>query len=66
MVSHATSRTELQDLQASGVVGVALNVALLGVDFYRNSGPLLARLRDLDLWAQVQVQGCLLYTSRCV
>ena len=57
VVSHATSRTELQDLQASGVVGVALNVALLGVDLYRNSGPLLARLRDLDLWAQVQVQG---------
>lgn len=51
------SRAELQDLQAQGVVGVAMNVALLGVDFYRNTAPLLARLRDLGLWAQVQVRG---------
>jgi len=47
----------LQDLQAAGVVGVAMNVALLGVDFYRDTGPLLQRLRELDLWAQVQVQA---------
>lgn len=51
------SRAELQDLQAQGVVGVTMNVALLGVDFYRNTAPLLARLRDLGLWAQVQVRG---------
>nr|WP_315241584.1 amidohydrolase family protein [uncultured Albidiferax sp.] len=47
---------ELQDLQAAGVVGVTLNVALLGVDYYRAAGPLLERLRQLDMWAQVQVQ----------
>lgn len=39
------------------MVGVAFNAALLGVDFYRDTGPLLERLRELDLWADVQVQG---------
>ena len=31
-------------------------MALLGVEFYRGLGPLLERLRDLGLWAQMQVQ----------
>ncbi len=57
VVRNDASRTELQDLQAAGVVGVAFNVALLGIDFYRDTGPLLERLRDLGLWAQVQVQA---------
>ncbi|MEO6853733.1 MAG: amidohydrolase family protein, partial [Rhodoferax sp.] len=52
-----TSLAELQDLQAAGVVGVTLNAALLGVDYYRAAGPLLERLRQLGLWAQVQVQN---------
>ena len=56
VVRNDASRDELQDLQAAGVVGVAMNVALLGVDFYRDSGPLLQHMRDLGLWAQVQVQ----------
>lgn len=56
VVRNDASRTELQDLQAAGVVGIAFNVALLGVDFYRDTGPLLERLRELGLWAQVQVQ----------
>ena len=51
-----TSLAELQDLQAVGVVGVTLNAALLGVDYYRTAAPLLERLRQLGLWAQVQVQ----------
>jgi predicted TIM-barrel fold metal-dependent hydrolase len=57
VVRNDASRAELQDLQAAGVVGVALNVALLGLDFYSDIAPLLQRLRDLDMWAQVQVQG---------
>ena len=56
MVRNDASRQELQDLQGQGVVGAAFNVALLGVDFYRDIGPLLERLRDLGMWAQVQVQ----------
>ena len=46
------------------VVGVALNVALLGVDFYRNTGPLLERLRELAMWAQDQVQADELVTLK--
>jgi predicted TIM-barrel fold metal-dependent hydrolase len=57
VVRNDASRAELQDLQAAGVVGVAFNVALLGVDHYRDTGPLLERLRELGLWAQVQVEG---------
>jgi predicted TIM-barrel fold metal-dependent hydrolase len=57
VVRNDASRTELQDLQAAGVVGIAFNVALLGVEFYRDCGPLLERLRELGLWANVQVQG---------
>jgi predicted TIM-barrel fold metal-dependent hydrolase len=56
VVPNDASASELQDLQAQGVVGVALNVALLGTDFYADTAPLLQRLRDLGLWAQVQVQ----------
>jgi predicted TIM-barrel fold metal-dependent hydrolase len=48
---------ELLALNAAGVVGVALNPALLGVAAYLDAAPLLARARELDLWVQVQVQG---------
>jgi predicted TIM-barrel fold metal-dependent hydrolase len=57
VVRNDASHGELQALQAAGVVGVAMNVALLGVDFYRDTAPLLARLRELDMFAQVQVQN---------
>ena len=57
VVRNDASRMQLQDLQAAGIVGVAFNVALLGTDFYRNIAPLLERLRELGLWAQVQVEG---------
>jgi predicted TIM-barrel fold metal-dependent hydrolase len=56
VVRNDASLSELQDLQAQGVVGVAFNVALLGSAFYSDTAPLLQRLRDLGLWAQVQVQ----------
>ena len=48
---------ELQDLKAQGVVGVAFNPSLMGFDFYAGIEPLLERLRQLDLWAQFQVEG---------
>jgi predicted TIM-barrel fold metal-dependent hydrolase len=48
---------ELQALQAQGVVGVTMNAALHGVAFYRGAGPLLERLRETGLWAQVQVEA---------
>ncbi len=57
VVRNDATRGELQDLQAAGVIGVAFNVALLGVDFYRDTGPLLQHLRDLGMLAQIQVEG---------
>jgi predicted TIM-barrel fold metal-dependent hydrolase len=57
VVRNDATRGELQDLQAAGVIGVAFNVALLGVDFYRNVGRLLQHLNDLGMWAQLQVEG---------
>ena len=51
-----TSRDELQELQALGVIGAAFQVALYGTDFYADIEPLLLRLRDLDMWADVQVR----------
>jgi predicted TIM-barrel fold metal-dependent hydrolase len=56
VVRNDVSLGELQDLQAAGIVGVAFNVALLGLAHYRDAGPLLERLRELGLWAQVQVE----------
>jgi len=57
VVPNGTGRDELQALQAAGVIGIAFNPSLLGVDFYRDAGPLFERLRDLGMWAQVQVTG---------
>ena len=48
-----TRATLLQNLQSDGVIGVGFNAALLGTDFYRNTSPLLRRLRDSGLWAQL-------------
>jgi predicted TIM-barrel fold metal-dependent hydrolase len=56
-VPNDASAAQLQDLQAQGIVGIAFNVALLGLDFYRDIGPLLARLTALDMFAQIQVDG---------
>lgn len=49
LVRNDASRGELQDLQGQGIVGVACNVAHLGIDHYRDLGPLVERLRDLGM-----------------
>ena len=56
VVRNNTGRAELQALQAQGVVGVTMNAALLGTDFYKDAAPLLALLRELGMFAAVQVQ----------
>jgi predicted TIM-barrel fold metal-dependent hydrolase len=43
-------------LKSAGIVGVAYNVALLGVDYYAATAPLLAHLAGLDMFVNVQVQ----------
>lgn len=57
VVDHDISLGELGMLKASGIVGVAFNSANLGVDFYRDSAGLIARLADLDLILQLQFEG---------
>jgi len=46
----------LADLKAQGVVGIALNVAMLGTDPFIHLDGLMGRLAELDLFAQIQVQ----------
>ena len=55
VVAPNTSRAELVDLRAAGVVGVTFNAALFGVESYADAGRLLADLAALDLIADVQV-----------
>ena len=59
-----TSRDELQALQAAGIVGVAFQVAMFGVEAYRGIGPMLERMRDVGMWADVQVQDDQLVSIR--
>lgn len=51
------SREELAALQARGIVGIALNPALLGTAHYAAAGPLLEKLAELGMFAQLQVCG---------
>jgi predicted TIM-barrel fold metal-dependent hydrolase len=55
VVPNATTRAELADLRAAGVVGVTFNAALLGVEYYADAKRLLADLAALDMIADVQV-----------
>jgi predicted TIM-barrel fold metal-dependent hydrolase len=57
VLPNDASQERLLELRSQGVVGVAFNVALRGVDFYRDIGPLLSRLGELGMWAQFQVEG---------
>ncbi|WP_061795444.1 amidohydrolase family protein [Serratia ficaria] len=43
-------------LQAQGVVGIALNVAMLGVEPFLQLDALMGRLAELGMYAQIQVQ----------
>ena len=57
--NHCTD-TELDALQAQGVIGVAFNPSLNGFDFYSDIEPLLQRLKDRKMWAQFQFEKDLL------
>ena len=52
-----TSLAALRALQAQGIVGVAFNAAFHGLAYYQDIDPLLARLAELGMWAQFQVEG---------
>ena len=46
----------LRSLRTAGIAGVAFNATFHGVDFYRDTEDLLARLAALDLCVSLQVQ----------
>jgi predicted TIM-barrel fold metal-dependent hydrolase len=57
VVPNRATRTELCALRDTGIRGVTLNAALLGVDHYADAGKMLSSLADLDMVADVQVEG---------
>jgi predicted TIM-barrel fold metal-dependent hydrolase len=57
VVANDISRRRLEDLQTQGIIGTTLQAALLGVDHFADTGPLLRNLAALGMFADVQVQG---------
>jgi predicted TIM-barrel fold metal-dependent hydrolase len=56
VVRNEITRSELLALREAGVVGVAFNATVLGVDHYLAAGPLLRLLAELDMFVSVQVE----------
>jgi predicted TIM-barrel fold metal-dependent hydrolase len=56
LVGLDSSEDELRALQAQGVIGLALNATVLGVDHVRRAGPLLRRAQALGLMLSLQVE----------
>lgn len=57
VVDNDIGRGELLALRRAGVVGVAFNPAMEGVQLVRDAGALFALLADLGMFAQIQVCG---------
>ena len=55
VVPNNTSSEQLAALKTQGVVGIAFNPSLLGLDYYADAAPLMRRLAQLDMLVQVQV-----------
>ena len=56
VVPNDTGRDELLRLKAAGIVGIAFNATVHGVEHYLGTARLLALLAELDLFVQVQVE----------
>jgi predicted TIM-barrel fold metal-dependent hydrolase len=56
VVRNDSTRHDLLRLREAGVIGVAFNATLLGVEHYLGAGPLLKLLAELDMFVQVQVE----------
>ncbi|WP_409278494.1 amidohydrolase family protein [Pseudomonas defluvii] len=56
VVPNDVSSETLAQYKAQGVIGVALNAALLGPERFLKADTLMGRLAELDLYAQVQVK----------
>lgn len=57
VVDNDIGRRELTALQDAGVVGVAFNPAMEGVEMLADAEPLFDRLADLGMFAQIQATG---------
>lgn len=56
VVENAASTAVLARLKAQGIIGVAYNTTLMGVEHYLGTADLLSRLADLDMMLQLQVE----------
>jgi predicted TIM-barrel fold metal-dependent hydrolase len=57
VVAHDASLAQLQELKAQGIVGIAFNYSLHGLDYYSNTAALMQRLAAAGMFVQVQVEG---------
>jgi predicted TIM-barrel fold metal-dependent hydrolase len=57
VVDNDISKGDLAALRDRGVVGTTMQAALLGVERFAGTGPLLRNLRELGMFADAQVQG---------
>jgi predicted TIM-barrel fold metal-dependent hydrolase len=57
VVDNDVSRGDLLQMKAAGVVGVAFNPAMEGVEVMNGADSLFSILADLDMFAQIQVTG---------
>lgn len=60
VIANDCDTSTLLKLKSRGIVGIAFNVALHGVAYYADIESLLFRLKELDMFAQFQVEGNLL------
>lgn len=60
VVANDIATAELAALKAQGIIGVAFNPTILGADHYLGTADLLARMADLGLLLQIQVEGDIL------
>jgi len=56
VVPNDTDRDALVRLRAAGVIGVAFNATVMGVDHYLGTAPLLRTLAELDMRLSLQVE----------
>ena len=56
VVANDAPTSYLEELKARGIVGVAFNYALHGLDYYADAAPLMQRLAALGMFVQVQFE----------
>jgi len=56
IADNAADLAHLRALKRQGIVGIAFNPTFHGAEYYRNTGPLIEKLADLDMFLQLQCQ----------